>query len=182
MAMGKSARVLGWEFGKTAQEMNLLLKDYGYLEGEPGAYGLTDKGKQFGDEQYNENGYGGYAHRGWETRTWNDDLAGALRADMEAYPDGPPEPTNETEQESSAEDEDEYVVVYDDGPDDAPELDGKTMLILGGVAVSALLVWRYGPPLWKNHIKPAAVKVRDRFTKSKPDSERGEEATSQEPA
>ena len=46
--MGKSARVLGWEFGRNAREMNALLKQQGYLDGEPGAYGLTEKGKQYG--------------------------------------------------------------------------------------------------------------------------------------
>jgi hypothetical protein len=66
--MRKSARVLGWEFGRTAREMNELLREHGYLYGNPGAYGLTEKGQQFADEQYHSRGTGGYAHynRSWE--------------------------------------------------------------------------------------------------------------------
>lgn len=86
--MGKSARVLGSEFSRTAHEMNVLLKDYGYLYGSPGAYGLTEKGQRYAEEQFHDNGYGGFAYRGWETRTWNDETAAALTADMEANPGG----------------------------------------------------------------------------------------------
>jgi hypothetical protein len=38
--MGKSARLLGYELGKSPREMNVLLKAHGYLYGEPGAYAL----------------------------------------------------------------------------------------------------------------------------------------------
>jgi hypothetical protein len=48
-------------------EVNYLLKDQGFLYGEPGAYGLTSKGKEFGVQQVHDNGYGGFAYRDWET-------------------------------------------------------------------------------------------------------------------
>lgn len=191
--MGKSARALGWEFGKTAQEMNLLLKEYGYLEGEPGAYGLSEKGQRFGSEQYNDNGYGGYAHRGWETRTWNDDLEEALRADMAAHPDGLPTatpqlveagaesttatklpPATDSETLSSLPNSEEpYEVVYDGEPNDTA-VDGKTLLIAGGIVVGAVLVWRFGPRVWRNHVKPTVEKVRTKFSRSKPVEVEGE--------
>src|SRR5690606_8510310 len=104
--MGKSARIIGWEdFGLNARDMNALLKEHGYLYGEPGAYGLTEKGARYGDEQHNENGYGGFAHRSWETRTWNDDLADALKADIAA--------SNEASEDEGDEDEDDDDFVYD---------------------------------------------------------------------
>lgn len=48
-------------------EVNRLLKDQGFLYGEPGAYYLTPKGDKFGTQQINDNGYGGYAYRSWPT-------------------------------------------------------------------------------------------------------------------
>lgn len=54
--MGKSARILGDECGLTAQEMNRILKKQGFLEGEPGNYSLTEKGRQFGEEKYKRTG------------------------------------------------------------------------------------------------------------------------------
>ncbi len=42
--------------------MNALLHEYGYLEGSPGDYSLTEKGKEYGSEQYQHRGNGGYAH------------------------------------------------------------------------------------------------------------------------
>src|SRR3954447_9438327 len=104
--MGKSARVLGWEFDRSAREMNELLKAHGYLYGNPGAYGLTEKGQQFADEQYHSRGTGGSAHynRSWETRTWNDETAAALKADMEADAGG------------VGEDVDDPPAYEDDGP------------------------------------------------------------------
>lgn len=72
--MGKSARVIGWEFGKSAREMNALLKEHGYLDGQPGAYELTEKGSRYARERYEHRGVGGYAHynRDWTTRSWNE--------------------------------------------------------------------------------------------------------------
>lgn len=37
-------------------EVNLLLLDEGILEGEPGVYGLTDKGREYAGERYVETG------------------------------------------------------------------------------------------------------------------------------
>lgn len=51
-----SARLLGHRLGLTAMEVNLLLRDGGILDGEPGAYGLTDKGREYAGERYVETG------------------------------------------------------------------------------------------------------------------------------
>ena len=84
--MGKSARLLGYEVGKSPREMNVLLKAHGYLYGEPGAYGLTEKGKQFGQEEDHHRGTGGYStyNRDWTTTTWDESVLDALTGDMDA--------------------------------------------------------------------------------------------------
>nr|WP_129591241.1 hypothetical protein [Dietzia sp. oral taxon 368] len=84
--MGRSAQDIGRGMGKTAREMNALLFEHGYLDGGPGDYGLTDKGKQFGSETYYERGTGGYQsyNRAWTVRTWDESIAEALNADIAA--------------------------------------------------------------------------------------------------
>lgn len=86
--MGKSARILGRDFGLTAREMNALLKEHGYLSGEPGAYGMTEKGLKYGSEDDHRRGTGGYTQYNpqWTTRTWSDDISAALAADIATEP------------------------------------------------------------------------------------------------
>lgn len=52
----RSARVLGDQLGLNAMEVNLLLRHEGILEGEPGAYGLSDNGREYAGERYVETG------------------------------------------------------------------------------------------------------------------------------
>lgn len=165
--MGKSARVLGSEFGRTARDMNALLKDYGYLCGEPGAYGLTEKGQQYGVEHYNDNGYGGYAARSWETRTWKDGLAEALRADMAAHPQGFAA-ADFTADKVTSDSEADGVTFVPDQYDDGPRLsDRQAAAVLGAAVVvgAGVLVAPLVKPFWHNKVKPAAQKIRERFTK-----------------
>ena len=188
--MGKSARVLGWEFGRTAAEMNVLLKQYGYLFGEPGAYGLTEKGHQFGDEQHHTNGYGGYAYRQWETRTWKDETAAALLADMEANPDAPPTAPAPEFDVSGVEPNathgldgglEEFVDEAGQvGPvgGDGRRIDWKKLGIAGAAAAviaGGIMVAPHVKPFWHNKVKPATRRARSKLTRSGPD------ARSQEP-
>lgn len=78
--MSKSARILGQDYGLTAQEMNYVLKEKGYLQGDPGDYGVTDKGRSFASEQDFHRGTGGYSqyNRYWTTRSWDDSIADEL--------------------------------------------------------------------------------------------------------
>lgn len=73
-----SARGIGDQIGATSVEVNRLLKDQGFLYGEPGRYGLTPKGEKFGIQQAHDNGYGGYAYRPWETTHFAPSIADAL--------------------------------------------------------------------------------------------------------
>ena len=59
-------------------EVNQLLLSQEFLRGEPGAYGLTSKGAQFGFEREHWNGYGGSAHRSWETTHYDPAIVEAL--------------------------------------------------------------------------------------------------------
>lgn len=84
--MRKSARVLGSEFGLTAQEMNYLLKEQGFLDGEPGEYWPTEKGKRYAYEQHEHRGPGGYSryNRDWTVRTWDESIVDELDLSEEA--------------------------------------------------------------------------------------------------
>lgn len=163
--MGKSARVLGWEFGRTAREMNELLKLHGYLYGNPGAYGLTEKGQQYAEEKYHSRGTGGYAqyNPSWETRTWNDETAAALKADMAANPGGFDAGDTLTEEEETS----PYEPSSDcrsNGDGDVSQLSWKGLAI-GGAVVGALLIAPHVKPFWDKKVKPAAKKLRAGLTK-----------------
>jgi hypothetical protein len=86
--MGMTATQLGSTFGRGAAAMNVLLRDHGFLEGSPGAWRPTELGKQFAKSVDFDNGYGGYAHRSWGWLSWSDGLIDALKASIEANPDG----------------------------------------------------------------------------------------------
>lgn len=81
--MTLSAKRLGERCGLTAEEMNFLLKEEGYLSGEPGNYYSTEKGKQFVVEKGDDNGYGGYAFRGWNWLEWDESILDELDISME---------------------------------------------------------------------------------------------------
>lgn len=78
--MGKSARILGEDLGLNSQEVNQLLKDQGFLEGDPGAYVVTEKGAPFAKETNFHRGPGGYScyNRDWTQRTWDESIKDVL--------------------------------------------------------------------------------------------------------
>lgn len=63
--------------------MNHLLVEAGLQTGKPGAYGLSDLGKTFGDTVDRENGYGGYAYREWSWNRWDESVIEKLGATPE---------------------------------------------------------------------------------------------------
>lgn len=67
--MRKSARYLGRDVGLNAEEMNVWLKEDGYLEGEPGDYRVTEKGHPYAKQSHWETGspnHAGYVVTSWE--------------------------------------------------------------------------------------------------------------------
>ena len=67
--MRKSARYLGRDVGLNAEEMNVWLKEEGYLKGEPGDYRVTEKGHPYAMQRHWETGspnHAGYVVASWE--------------------------------------------------------------------------------------------------------------------
>lgn len=75
-----SARILGRDYGLTAEEMNRVLVKLGFLKGLPGDYSLTEKAMQYAVEKDFHRGVGGYSYynRYWTTRTFDDSIKEVL--------------------------------------------------------------------------------------------------------
>ncbi len=78
--MRKSARILGQDYGLTAQEMNYVLREKGFLAGNPNDYSVTEQGQPFAEEQDFQRGTGGYAQYNpcWTTRSWDESITNEL--------------------------------------------------------------------------------------------------------
>ncbi len=78
--MQVSARILGQDYGLTAEEMNRVLVKQGFLQGTPGDYSATQKALQYAVEKDFHRGTGGYAcyNRYWTTRTFDDSIKEVL--------------------------------------------------------------------------------------------------------
>ena len=76
--MRKSARRIGQMIGLDSKEVNQKLAELGYLEGKPGDWSMTEEGRKHGEERFYDNGYGGYAARGWSYPVWDEDVARKL--------------------------------------------------------------------------------------------------------
>ena len=83
--MQMSARILGQEYGLTAEEMNCVLVKLGFLKGSPGDYSLTEKALQYAIEQDFHRGTGGYScyNRYWTTRTFDESIKQVLDVSSE---------------------------------------------------------------------------------------------------
>lgn len=162
--MKRSAKDLGWELGKNAQQMNKLFNQYGYLEGEPGAWRVTEKGAPYAEEKSHSNGHGGLAARSWETTLWDESVVDALKKDMDESPGLQDEVVDDSVEDIS------YVEFEDDAssPEGKEEYGSNFKAMLGG----AFLVYSvlkqlkpYAKPIYNNRIKPAAQQMRDKFRK-----------------
>ena len=71
--MYASARILGQDYGLTAQEMNKVLVKEGFLEGKPGDYSPTEKVLKYLKETDYHRGCGGYDryNRYWTERSYD---------------------------------------------------------------------------------------------------------------
>lgn len=76
---GKSATELGEILGLSPRDINRLLEKNGLIEKYGDEWRLTEKGKEYGFEFGWDNGYGGYAHRGYSYILWYDDVLSLLR-------------------------------------------------------------------------------------------------------
>ena len=78
--MRASARILGQDYGLTAEEMNCLLVKEGFLEGVPGDYRPTCKAEPYVHEKYESRGTGGsfLYNRGWVETTYDESIKDEL--------------------------------------------------------------------------------------------------------
>ncbi len=78
--MQVSARILGQDYGLTAEEMNRVLVKLGFLSGMPGDYNLTSKAKPYATVKEFHRGTGGYAHynKYWTTRKFDESIKDVL--------------------------------------------------------------------------------------------------------
>lgn len=81
--MGLSAKRLGEKIGLTAEQTNTLLKDEGYIIGDAGEYILTEKGKMFARVNGWDNGYGGFAYRGYNYNEYDESILNNLNINDE---------------------------------------------------------------------------------------------------
>lgn len=77
-AIMRSATALGREVGLSSREFNVALKLAGLLDGQPGDWHLTELGQRLGKINDFDNGYGGFAHRQWDTTTWSESVIDKL--------------------------------------------------------------------------------------------------------
>lgn len=76
--MGLSAKRLGEKIGLTAEQTNTLLKESGFQKGNSGEYSVTEKGKKYVEQKSWDNGYGGWAARGYEYNEWDESIMNEL--------------------------------------------------------------------------------------------------------
>ncbi|MGO2122458.1 hypothetical protein [Glutamicibacter arilaitensis] len=162
--MRKSARLLGQSLGLNAREMNKVLKEHGYLYGEPGAYGVTPKGKAYAQETDHSRGTGGYAQYNptWEKRTWDESILTALR--NEGFVSKMPAPgwllrNGEPSSESNHTSE---TLDSDDSRGDDSETESPTAAIVAGaVFVAVGVATEVVIPWWKKSGRVKALELKN---------------------
>jgi hypothetical protein len=172
MGMRKSARILGQGYGLTAQEMNFVLKEDGFLSGEPGNYTVTEKGARYADEQDHSRGTGGYAqyNRAWTTRTWRDGIEDELditedrKKEIRQVISAAKQRIGESGNEGIASERDVF------GGKDADTAGGEGASLAAAVGVVLLVVSAYGvyraapyiSRLWNDKAAPGLKNIKDR--------------------
>ena len=154
--MQVSARILGQDYGLTAEEMNRVLVKQGFLQGSPGDYSVTQKALQYAVEKDFHRGTGGYAcyNRYWTTRTFDDSIKEALDVSADLI--------NEVRNEIAADRAARYAAqaAAELTALEAEELlakwkkAGKIGLVVGGVVLVGYGVYKVAPKVkawWAEH-------------------------------
>ena len=167
--MGDSARFLGRKYGLSAQEMNRLLYNEGYLEGEPGDYSVTEKGKPFAHETSYRYGPGGTSMRyngGYDIRTWDPSINDVLNVTPEmkqqAKDDVALRRRQQKEERENYYANMEYIrqpiCECDEGNDVQPNLDDLYGYVAGAIlsAMGVYYIWKKTSPCikkwWKEKV------------------------------
>jgi len=173
----KSARILGEEYGLTAQEMNFILKEEGYLDGEPGNYSVTEKGEKYAMEEDHHRGTGGYDwyNRYWTTRTWDDgirdelDITAERKRELRKAISLEKQELNKQKDNSSADENYSYRTgnenegVADDVDNEDTLLESFGLLLL---SISAFGFYKAAPYVtrwWNNKAVPGLKKMKNKI-------------------
>lgn len=170
--MGKSARVLGQDYGLTSQEMNFVLKEEGFLDGEPGNYFVTEKGKKYAEEQDHSRGTGGYSwyNRAWTTRTWDDGVSDELDITDDRKEEIRQAMSIAKQKIKVPENEDLAIKsdIYSNDETDTEDSNiGKLVLDIGALLLAIYGCYKAYPYIkrwWNNKALPFLNKVKDKFT------------------
>lgn len=162
---------MGEDYDLTAYEMNILLKEEGFLEGEPGLYTVTEKGKPFAEEQDHHRGTGGYSHynRSWETRTWSPSITDELdvtderRQQIREAARSKRQRNNESQSSEVAQFD---VPKTGDGDERESGLDPRLVVgVLAGTVLLGYGIWKLSPyakSMWTAKATPRLNRLRNR--------------------
>ena len=146
--MALSAKRLGEKIGLTSQEMNVLLKEEGYQNGEPGDYSTTDKGKEYVSEKGWDNGYGGYAFRGYNYNEWDESILNNIDTSPERLSQIRTKTANERRERSAKKkkESEEYWATHsplysDNNSLEESDCDESNNDILGSLAIIGILAY-----------------------------------------
>jgi hypothetical protein len=173
--MGKSSRVLGQEYGLNAQEMNFVLKEEGFLDGEPGNYTVTEKGEKYAEEQYHSRGTGGYSwyNKSWTTRTWDDKITDELDITDDRKKEIRQSISIAKQKVNKTEDEVIAIECDNNSNEDADTADAnngarvkavRNLLLAVGVIYGIYKATPYIRRLWNDKAVPSLNKIKNKVT------------------
>lgn len=165
----RSARVIGRNHGLNANEMAFLLEQQGFLEGAPGARGLTVKGRQYGTVEDVFYGGGG-SPKAYEKVTYSPELEAVLDFSDEAKQrarDAARQRADTLRAERAAQDAAAFPDLADDAIDEGSSVPPLHVEIVTALAGAALTVayFRYGPRLkrlWSDNAVPRLAQIVNR--------------------
>lgn len=170
--MYKSARILGQDYGLTAQEMNYALAQEGFLEGEPGDYHVTGKGEPYAHEQDHSSGNEASLayYRQWGTRSWSEDVTDELGLDDERISEIRQGTAEESRlrreaRQAAAEAAANPWPTFESEEEEDVEVNPAVVagLLLGGVALYG--IWKAAPHVqayWADKAAPGLRRLKDR--------------------
>lgn len=178
--MRKSARYLGKDVGLSDQAMNVLLKEEGYLDGEPGNYTVTEKGRPYVSERHWD--AGDSLNAGYVVTSWDEEILDVIgeisderRCDLNAKVAAHREEKRRQAQERrealerTDEDDDDDYATTTSSDDDYVDIDGKGVAIIIGVIAGGFLLAKGAKAAaphvqrwWGETAKPAITAAKDK--------------------
>lgn len=167
--MKKSATQLGKPYNLTGEEMNYILKEQGFQDGDPRDYTPTEKGRAYVERKEHHRGTGGYAHynRSWLTTKWDESISDELDMSEEKIKEARAAVAErrrlarqKTQDDVTVLMEDENESSDDSENDDQVRMssaDSKTTLIgiiIGACAILGVIIFPHIKKWWKNKVSP----------------------------